>query len=268
MIGAIVGDIVGSVYEFDGIKTKDFVLFADYHREKCEFTDDTVMTLAIAQALLDANENPSILSDCAFHTMQKLGHKYPHCEWGERFAMWLFLEDPCPYNSYGNGAAMRISPVAYAAKSLEHALELSDIVTGITHNHPEGIKGARATTESIWLARNGFTKEQIKNDIAEKYYPLNNTIDEIRLNYQFSETCQETVPQAIQCFLESDCFEDAIRNAVSLGGDSDTLAAITGGIAEAYYGVPKNLRDKALSYLTSDLKEILFCFEDKYCRII
>ena len=266
MIGAVIGDIAGSVYEFDRIKTKDFVLFGDYHGEQCEFTDDSVMTLAVANALLAANGDWSSLPHLADVHMHALAHKYPACDWGGRFAMWLFLDDPAPYNSYGNGSAMRVSPVAYAAASLEEALFLSDQVTQITHNHPEGMKGARATAACIYLARTGHTKEEIRAHVRAQYYPLAETLDEIRPGYSFNETCQFTVPQAIQAFLESNDFEDAIRNAVSLGGDSDTLAAITGSIAEAFYGVPEELRLAALTFLTPDLRDIVEQFEEKYGR--
>lgn len=264
MIGAIIGDIIGSVYEFDRIKTKNFVFFEDYHGEKCEFTDDSVMTLAVAKALLQADGDASALSRYAVKAMQELGRKYPYCSWGTRFAAWLFSDDPAPYGSYGNGAAMRISPVAWAASTLEEALEFSDRVTEITHGHPEGIKGARATAACVFLAKNGAGKEEIRDHVRRYYYPLDRSLDGIRPGYSFNETCQHTVPEAIQAFLEAENFEDAIRNAISLGGDSDTLAAITGGIAEAYFGVPDGLRHRAEDYLTNDLKAILSEFEKKY----
>lgn len=264
MLGAIVGDIIGSVYEFDRIKAKDFELFADYHGETCAFTDDTVMTLAVAQALLDSRSDYRALSDNANRRMREIGRKHPNCGYGGRFGMWVFLDDSQPYGSFGNGAAMRVSPVAFAASSMEEALFFSDEVTKISHNHSEGIKGARATAACVFLAKIGKGKDEIKEYVQANYYPLARSLDEIRPEYQFNETCQNTVPQAIQAFLEAEDFEDAIRNAVSLGGDSDTLAAITGGIAEAYFGIPDWLVRKAREYLTPDLLLILDRFEETY----
>jgi len=172
------------------------------------------------------------------------------------FYRWVFSNDPRPYNSFGNGAAMRISPAEFAARTEKEAISLSETITAVTHNHPEGLKGAEATVTAIYMARQGMTKNDIRDRITKVYYPLDFTIDEIRPSYRFNETCQETVPQAIEAFLESDSFEDAVRTAISLGGDSDTLAAITGAIAEAYYGVPDWIRDRALSYLDDDLRAI------------
>ena len=264
MFGAIVGDIAGSVYEFDQIKTKDFELFGDYHGEVCTFTDDTVMTLAVAKALLESRNDCNALSANADKYMHEIGRKYPSCGYGGRFWMWMFLDDPQPYKSYGNGAAMRVSPVAFAASSMEEALFLSDQVTKISHNHPEGIKGSRATTACIFLAKSGKSKQEIREYVQKNYYPLRESLAEIRPDYCFNETCQNTVPQAIQAFLEAADFEDAIRNAISLGGDSDTLAAITGGIAEAFFGVPEDISQKARGYLTPELRNILDEFEMMY----
>lgn len=176
----------------------------------------------------------------------------------------MFSNNPKLYNSFGNGAAMRVSPVGFVAKSLDQAISLSKKVTEVTHNHPEGIKGAEATAVAIYLARNGYNINDIKNYIDKHYYKMNFTLDEIRDTYKFNETCQDTIPQAIMAFLESTSFEDAIRNAISIGGDSDTLAAITGGIAEACYGIPKEIRNKALTYLDKRLLNILLDFENKY----
>ena len=178
--------------------------------------------------------------------------------------MWMYTDDPKPYNSYGNGAAMRVSPCGFAGSSLEEAKMLSQIVTEVTHDHPEGIKGAEATTAAIYLARKGKSIPEIRDHIDKHYYPMNFTLDQIRPAYTFNETCQKTVPQAIMSFLESTGFEDAVRNAVSLGGDSDTLGAITGSIAEAYYGIPADIRDSALSYLDKRLSAILNEFESRY----
>jgi len=196
--------------------------------------------------------------------MQEVGRNYPSCGYGGSFGLWVFSNNPKPYNSFGNGAAMRVSPVGFVAKSLDQAISLSKKVTEVTHNHPEGIKGAEATAVAIYLARNGYNINDIKNYIDKHYYKMNFTLDEIRDTYKFNETCQDTVPQAIMAFLESTSFEDAIRNAISIGGDSDTLAAITGGIAEACYGIPKEIRNKALTYLDKRLLNILLDFENKY----
>ena len=259
MLGAIIGDIVGSRFEWNNNKTKHFELLND----KCFFTDDTVMTLAIAKAILHSKSDYSDLSSLSIKYMQEVGRNYPSCGYGGSFGLWVFSNNPKPYNSFGNGAAMRVSPVGFVAKSLDQAISLSKKVTEVTHNHPEGIKGAEATAVAIYLARNGYNINDIKNYIDKHYYKMNFTLDEIRDTYKFNETCQDTVPQAIMAFLESTSFEDAIRNAISIGGDSDTLAAITGGIAEACYGIPKEIRNKALTYLDKRLLNILLDFENK-----
>jgi ADP-ribosylglycohydrolase len=233
MLGAIIGDIVGSVYEFNNIKTKDF----PFMNEKCFFTDDTVMTIAVADALLKGGT-----SDNFIDSMKEIGRLYPNSGFGGGFAKWLFSDSREPYNSFGNGSAMRVSPCAWLANSLEEAQQLAERSAAVTHNHPEGIKGAQATAAAIYLARTNTSKDAkgiIKEYVENKYgYDLSRTLDEIRPGYRFNETCQETVPEAIIAYLESSGFTDAIRNAVSLGGDSDTLAAITGSIAEAAYGIP------------------------------
>lgn len=272
MLGAIVGDIVGSRFEFNNIKTKDFKLFTD----DCFFTDDTVMTCAVAKALmksklhdknrmLNYKENKRLRNNTIKY-MQKIGRKYPDCGYGGTFYKWLFSDDPKSYGSFGNGAAMRISPAAYLYETVSQTEQITRAVTSVTHNHPEGFKGAEAVTRCIYMARKGFKKHQIYRNIDSMYYPLNFTLDEIRPTYKFNETCQETVPQAIMAFLESKNFEDAIRNAISLGGDSDTLAAITGSIAEAYYGIPDDIREKALTYLDKPLVKIVNQFEKRYCN--
>jgi len=266
MLGAIIGDIAGSRFEFNNHRSKDFELFA----KNCEVTDDSIMTLAVAKAIMEAGKFGCLpvekgISNCEYYrrvevltvkTMQEIGRNYPHCGYGGRFRRWVFSENPQPYNSFGNGAAMRISPAAYAARSETEARMLMQVITRVTHNHPEGLKGAEAVAVVIYMARNGAGKGAIQERISGYFYPLNFTIDEIRDTYPFNETCQETVPQAIQAFLESTSFEDAIRTAISVGGDSDTLAAITGAIAEAYYGVPIELEEKALTYLDADLRQI------------
>jgi type I restriction enzyme M protein len=266
LLGAIIGDIVGSRFEFDNHRSKDFELFT----EDCQVTDDSIMTLAVAKAIMEADKitEPShgrygydsefylLVKRMTIKYLQEIGRRYPNCGYGGRFSGWIFSDDPRPYNSFGNGAAMRISPVGFASRTESEVCRLSEVVTGVSHDHCEGLKGAEATAVAIYMARRGFTKGEILDKIKRNYYELDFKIDDIRDTYKFNETCQETVPQAIQAFLESTSFEDAIRTAISLGGDSDTLAAITGSIAEAYYGVPQDLKDKALNYLDSDLRAI------------
>jgi type I restriction enzyme M protein len=260
MLGAIIGDIVGSRYEWNNIKTKDF----EFLTYKCFPTDDSIMTLAVAKAILNSKEDYSDLSAMTVRYMQQLGNLYPDGGYGGAFAKWLKDKEPKPYKSYGNGAAMRVSAAGFAAKDLTEAKILSSMVTRVTHNHPEGIKGAEATTVAIFLARSGKSMLEIRDVINKEYYPMNFTLDGIRDSYKFNETCQETVPQALMAFFESTDFEDAIRNAISIGGDSDTLAAITGGVAEAYYGIPAEIRKHALTFLDKRQLQILVDFENKY----
>ena len=259
MIGAIIGDIVGSIYEFENIKSKDFE-FLSYD---CFFTDDSVLTLAICEALLRYKNVGGDLSAITVQSMQDIGNRYI-AGYGGRFADWLCSPNPKPYNSYGNGSAMRVSACAYVGKNIEEVRKYASIVTSVTHNHPEGIKGALATTDGIFLALSGNTKEEIRKHIIDTYYKIDFTLDAIRPTYSFDESCQGTVPQAFEAFFESTGFEDAVRNAISIGGDSDTLAAITGSIAEAYYGVPGDLRKNAYEFLDNKLKRILDNFEKEY----
>ena len=231
MYGAIIGDIVGSVYEFDNIKTKEFPLL----QQQCFFTDDTVMTVAVAKALLIAREENRDFKEILVEQMQDFGRRYPGRGYGGRFAQWLLAKDPQPYGSYGNGSAMRVAPCGLMAVTMSEALSLAKASAEVTHNHPEGIKGAQAVAGAVFLAKGHFPKEDIRNFIEINFYDLEESLDQIRPGYQFNETCQQTVPQAIQAFLESESFEDAIRNAISIGGDSDTVAAITGAIAWPYY---------------------------------
>ena len=271
MLGAICGDIIGSVYEFQNIKSKDFPLFGQKNR----FTDDTVMTIAVFRALKDCVEEFDLLSPeekaqrkanfkfpkyanlqkFAVFEMQKFGNLYDMAGFGAKFWNWMKTKDPKPYNSWGNGSAMRVSPVAYFAKSAAEVKFLSHEVTTVTHNHEEGLKGAEATAMAVWLALHGKIKEEIKKIIEKDYYSLDFDFEVLKKNYKFDLSCQGTVPQAIFCFLISENFEDAIRNAISIGGDSDTIGAITGSIAEACYGVPKQIETKALSYLDDVLKK-------------
>ena len=260
MIGAIIGDIVGSRFEWKNIKTKEFEFFTP----KCFFTDDSVMTLALARAILDAGSDTNKLGTLAVKYMREIGRKYPNCGYGGMFRQWLFSDRMRPYNSYGNGAAMRVSACGYAAIDAEESKLLSCKVTEVTHNHPEGIKGAEAAAVCIALAREGKSISEIRDYVDKNYYRMNFTLDGIRESYRFDVTCQGTVPQAIMAFLESVNFEDAIRNAVSIGGDSDTLGAITGGIAGAYYGIPDEIRRKASGFLDDFLLNILAEFENRY----
>lgn len=264
MLGAIIGDTVGSRFEWHNHRSKDF----DFLTYKCEPTDDSIMTLAIAKAILKSDGDVNKLSDLAVRYMQQLGRLYPDAGYGGAFQKWIRSNNPKPYNSFGNGAAMRVSPVGFAAKSLDEAKAMSKAVTKVTHNHPEGIKGAEATTVAIFMALHGKSMLEIRDYIDKNYYPMNFTLDGIRDSYQFNETCQDTVPQAMMAFFESTGFEDAIRNAISIGGDSDTLAAITGGIAEAYYGIPSEIRKHELTFLDERLLTILVEFENKYKPIM
>ena len=259
MLGAIIGDISGSRFEWNNLKSKEFSLLS----RQCHTTDDSNMTLAVAQAILWSNGDPRTLPEQAVISMQEVGRNYPH-GFGGNFAIWVFSDHPKPYDSWGNGSAMRVSPCAWAASSMEEALAMSDAVTKVTHNHPEGVKGARAVTAAIFLARQGTGIPEIRKHIQQTYYPLDFTLDQIRPSYTFDVSCQGSVPQAIEAFLESESFEDSVRNAVSIGGDSDTIAAIAGSIAEAYYGIPENIRMRALEFLDAPRLAILNAFEQKY----
>ena len=257
MYGAILGDIIGSPYEFDqGNKSKDFPLFS----AESECTDDTIMTIAVAAAFMkipqDADDQ-TIRWEVARH-MKSLGQYYPNVCYGERFGMWLFLDGEEPYNSYGNGSAMRVSSVAWLYDDLETVRRMARLSAEASHNHPEGIKGAEATASAIFLARTGSSKVAIKAYIEEQFgYDLSRTCDEIRPTYCHVESCQETVPEAITAFLEGESFEDVIRTAVSLGGDCDTLTCIAGAIAEGFYDVPEELKAKSRDYLDENLGMIL-----------
>lgn len=260
MLGAIIGDIIGSRFEADNRKSKEFDLFT---QDSCP-TDDSIMTLAIAKALLASREDWSQLSKNAVKYMQEIGRQYPDCGYGGHFFYWIFSDDPQPYCSYGNGSAMRISAVGFVADSIEQAKDLSQAVTEVSHDHPEGLKGAEAVAVAIFLARNGSSRQEIRYYIDKHYYPMDFTLDQIREDYSFDVTCQGSVPQAFQAFFESQDFEDAIRNAISIGGDSDTIAAICGGLAQAYYGIPTPIRNQAMTYLDDHLVEIVESFESTY----
>lgn len=252
MLGAIIGDIAGSVYEFNNHKSKDF----PFLRTECRFTDDSVMTIAVGNVCRKI-KNATVITnwETSFcHEMHHLGNAYPDCGYGRRFLQWLESAEPKPYNSMGNGSAMRVSPIALISDTMEECLHLARLSALPTHNHPEGILGAQAVAAAGWMARQSCSKEHIRRYIEENFYKLDFTLDSIRKNYSFSALCRDTVPQAIQAFLESDSFEDAVRNAISIGGDSDTLAAIAGGIAEPYYGIPADIKEKALNYLPENLR--------------
>ena len=240
MIGAIIGDIIGSRFEFHNILSKEFKLFEPW----CDFTDDSVMTCAVAQALMDSQPDFSDLSERTVEAMQRIGRRYP------------------PYHSYGNGAAMRISPVGFAARDVEEAKRLSAAVTRVSHDHPEGMKGAEATAVAIVLARQGKTKAEIRAAM-EAYYDLTGTVEGYRQRSfgHGEEICQVSVPQALVCFLEGESYEDVIRNCISIGGDSDTIAAIAGGIAQAFFGIPPEIEDQLPKYLSSDLLAICQDFD-------
>ena len=256
MYGAILGDIIGSPYEFDrGGKTKDFPLFSG----DSEFTDDTVMTIAVAAAFLPVH--PEMEDDAirqrVVAKLQKFGRLYPYAGYGGRFRWWLRDRHPQPYNSWGNGSAMRVSSVGWLFDDLEQVRRMARLSAEVTHNHPEGIKGAEATAAAIFLARTGSTKAEIKAYIEENFhYDLSRTCDEIRPGYHHVESCQETVPEAITAFLEGQSFEDVIRTAVSLGGDCDTLTCIAGSMAEAFYGVPEELKTECRNRLPENLLEV------------
>lgn len=254
MLGAIAGDIIGAPYEWNRIKTKEFPLFSP---SSC-FTDDTVLTVALADTILNRLEYGSV--------MREYYRRYPHCSYGAGFHIWANSPHPAPYNSWGNGAALRVSPVGCAFDDLNTVLKEAARFTSITHNHPEGIRGAQAVASAIYYARKGESKERIREFIESDFgYNINQTLEEIRPAYQFDESCQGTVPQAIICFIESTDFEDAIRNAVSLGGDSDTLACITGGIAQAFCGeVPGHIMAAVEERLDRNLWDICQEFSKRF----
>ena len=272
MIGAILGDIVGSRYEFKPIRSKDFDwLVGEGYKENASiaeyttnsrFTDDTVMTIAICKALLECGGDYNHLSSYTVHLMQYFGKKYPFAGYGYRFNNWLRTSNPQPYNSFGNGSAMRISAVPYFANSIEEVKDLSLKVTAVTHDHPEGIKGAEATAVCIWFALKGKSKEEIIKYVEDNYYKLNFDYEDLKTHYGFDETCQGSVPQSIYAFAISNSYEDCVRTAVSMGGDADTMACIAGAIAEAYYGIPKELEEEMYKFLSPDIREIVEEFKE------
>ena len=265
MYGALLGDMIGAPYEFDrGNKTKEFPLFG----KGTEFTDDSVMTIAVAEALLDARghgveNDEAAVKGLLVDSMKRWGRKYPDAGYGSKFIWWLMLEDGSPYYSHGNGSAMRVSSVGWLYNDLDTTRKVAAWTAGVTHNHPEGIKGAEVTASAIFMARNHAAEEEIRKYIMHEFgYDLNRTCDEIRPTYHHVESCQETVPEAITAFLEGTDFEDVIRTAVSLGGDCDTLTCIAGSIAEAFYGVPEEMKAECRKRLPKDMLKVLDRFEE------
>ena len=254
MLGSIAGDVIGSVYEHYRIKITDFPLFHD----RCRFTDDTVMTVAVAEAILSRTGYAA--------AMKSFGRKYPHAGYGSAFKNWIFEDEVRPYNSWGNGSAMRVSPIGLAFDDLDTVLLEAARSAEVSHNHAEGIKGAQATALAVLMARKGESKEQIRQEVSRRFgYNLARTVDEIRPAYHFDVSCQGTVPEAIIAFLDSSSFEDAVRKAISLGGDSDTLACITGGIAQAFYkGVPPEIAARVRKVLPRELLDVVDRFSSRY----
>lgn len=260
MYGALLGDMIGAPYEFDrGSKTKNFPLF----NEESQWTDDSVMTIAVAEALMQAGDAAEEqVKEELVRSMQTWGRRYPDAGYGARFIYWIFAEDPAPYGSYGNGSAMRVSSAGWLYDTLDETRRYARLTAEVSHDHPEGIKGAEAIASAIFLARTGHTKEEIKDYIIREFgYDLSQTCDEIRPTYFHIETCQKTVPEALTAFLEGQDFEDVIRTAVSLGGDSDTLTCIAGSIAEAFYGVPDAMKEECRKRLEPDMLAVLNKFD-------
>lgn len=264
MIGAILGDIIGSLYEFDnGDRTKNFPLFS----KNSTFTDDTVMSVSVADAFMKTNKNASDeeIKHNLIASMQYYGRLYPDAGYGDSFIKWLYQDKPKAYNSFGNGSAMRVSSIGWIFDSLEDVRRMAKLSAEVSHNHPEGIKGAESVASAIFLARTGHTKNQIKNYIESEFeYNLNRTCDEIRSSYKWDVSCMKSVPEAITAFLEGENFEDVIRTAISLGGDADTIGAIAGSIAEAYYEIPDFLKNECFKRLPKNLLTVVLKFENLY----
>ena len=270
MYGAILGDIIGRPYEFlRAVKDRNFELF----NKRSVFSDDSVMTIAVAEALLKVTdgrsrafttEDPDIenrFKEILIDSLKKWGRRYPDAGYGGRFMAWLLSDKRDPYNSYGNGSAMRVSAAGYIADDLETTIKVAAWTAEVTHNHHEGVKGAEAVAACIFMARTGCTKEEIWEYVESTFhYDLSRTVDEIKPGYSFDVSCQGSVPESITCFLEADSFESAVRNAVYLGGDTDTMGAIAGSIAEAYYGVPESLKEECRKRVTPEMLEVLTKF--------
>lgn len=260
MLGAIIGDIIGSLYEFESDKTKDFDLFTQDNRP----TDDSMMTIAVGLACVNAStEDERAFKQALKNNMRRIGREYPDAGYGGMFYNWLMDDHAYPYESIGNGSAMRVSPCGWVMDTLEETEKLARWSAEVTHDSPEGIRGAQSVAAAIFLARNGASKEEIREYIEDKYYDLDFTVDGIRDSYSFDVTCEGGVPQAIVCFLDGEDYEDTVRNAVSLGGDGDTISAIAGSIAEAFYGIPDEIAEQGLSYLDENLLEYYYEYSDE-----
>ena len=263
MYGAIIGDIVGSRFEFDrGDKSRDFELFTP----ACRYTDDTVMTIAVAEALMDAgvDAGEEEIKQHVIESMKKWGKAYPKAGYGGRFRGWVLSDDSEPYGSYGNGSGMRVSPVGWLYDTIERTREVARWTAEVTHNHPEGIKGAESVAAAIYMARNECTQAEIWKYIEDEFgYDLSRTLDDIRPKYKHVEDCMRTMPEAFECFLEADSYEATLRNVMYIGGDTDTLCAIAGAVAEAFWGIPDDIADKAKMYLTDDITAVLDRFKNQ-----
>ena len=268
MYGAIFGDVIGSRFEFDrGGKTKDFKLFT----EQDGFTDDTAMTIAVGEALMNAGIDASAdeIKKCVIRSMRDWGHKYPDAGYGGRFWEWLFNgREPKPYGSYGNGSAMRVSAVGWLYDSLERTREVARATAEVTHNHPEGIKGAECTAAVMFMGRTGSPKEEIRMYVTKEFgYDISETLNQMRERHEHVESCQDSLPKALRSFFDGDSYEDVVRNAVSLGGDTDTLAAIAGAMAEAFYGMPVSIMEEGMTYIPEDMKDVLGRFIEMIGRM-
>lgn len=263
LMGTAIGDIVGSRFEINNCKTgKDFSLF----EKNCRFTDDTVMAFAVAKSFLDSEDNYNDLEKQTIKSMTEVGRKYPRCGYGPSFYFWIMSEEHEPYGSFGNGSAMRIGAVGVVTNNIDEIKKLSAIITNVSHNHPDSVNGSEAVAVAIHMAFNGNTKEEIKKYIEDNYFKIDDLkVDSMKPKY-FHINCVETVKQSLGAFLESTDFEDAIRNAIALGGDSDTIGAITGSIASAYYGIPEDICNNAIKYLDEYLIKIHDDFNKKYMR--
>ena len=269
LLGAVIGDIAGSDYEFNNVRSKDINLIPPYKVgvPNCYFTDDSVMSLAIADALCgfggDQNIGEDVFKDAIVDKMVEYGKIYPYCGYGGGFRKWIISKDHKPYNSYGNGSAMRVSPVAWYFKKRSDVTKYARFSAEVTHNHPEGVKGAVTTAEAIHLAIKGSKMNEIKKYVCSVYPEIDSIdIDALRETYEFDETCQGSVPQALACFLKSTSFEDAILNSISIGGDSDTIAAIAASIAEPFYGIPADLESRVIATLDMRLLEVSLKFDN------
>lgn len=261
MYGAIIGDVVGSRFEFDrGSKSREFSLFT----KECDFTDDTVMTAAVAEALLDSGRDADgkTVKANLIRSMKKWGQKYPHAGYGARFIDWVLTDDPEPYGSFGNGSAMRVSPAGWLYDTIERTREVARWTAEVSHNHPEGIKGAESAASAIFMARHGASKEEIRDYIIKEFgYDLSRTLDEIRPGYSHVEDCMRTMPEAFECFLEAESYEDTLRNVMYIGGDTDTLGAIAGAVAEAFWGIPDKIIDEGMNFISRDILDVVFRFK-------